>query len=246
MVAAGEIRNCVRRPARRLALRVRREARLSDATTSCPGLQPGIRSFALPDGEGRPFRAGCDRRPASSAGPSRGRDAARRGAVAPERRGNLGCDENGAPLIASGVLRDPERRTFASRICLFRSRRLASSCPDAFIRRSTRASVAAMRHRPHYRSSTSILDASPLEGRWPRRGLARRHDAGWDLQRSLGGSRLHPTCFVTSPDAPRQGALRTVAGRSSRRVPREAFVRSRDEKPRCRVAGTDRLGEAPA
>ena len=59
--------------------------------------------------------------------------------------------KNGAPAIASAVLRDPERRTFGVADLLVRSDVLGDLCPDAFIGDQLELPVAAMRHGRHYR-----------------------------------------------------------------------------------------------
>ncbi|OLC20061.1 MAG: hypothetical protein AUH33_04485 [Chloroflexi bacterium 13_1_40CM_68_21] len=59
--------------------------------------------------------------------------------------------KGGAPVIASAVLRDPERRTFGVADLLVRSDILGELCPDAFIGDQLELPVAAMRHGRHYR-----------------------------------------------------------------------------------------------
>ncbi len=59
--------------------------------------------------------------------------------------------KNGAPVIASAVLRDPERRTFGVADLLVRSDVLGELCPDAFVGDQLELPVAAMRHGRHYR-----------------------------------------------------------------------------------------------
>lgn len=59
--------------------------------------------------------------------------------------------KNGAPVIASAVLRDPDRRTFGVADLLVRSDVLGELCPDAFVGDQLELPVAAMRHGRHYR-----------------------------------------------------------------------------------------------
>src|SRR5207247_5754160 len=59
--------------------------------------------------------------------------------------------KDGAPVIASAVLRDPERRTFGVADLLVRSDILGELCPDAFIGDQLELPVAALRHGRHYR-----------------------------------------------------------------------------------------------
>jgi hypothetical protein len=140
--------------------------------------------------------------------------------------------KNGAPLIASGVLRDPERRTFGVADLLVRSDVLAELCPDAFLGDQLELPVAAMRHGRHYRIVDIKFSTLHLlkDGGLGADSLPVLTQA-WIYNEALGRIQgFTPPAAYVAGRAWRQGASRgDRCWEKLARVPREAFVRSRDE-----------------
>jgi hypothetical protein len=140
--------------------------------------------------------------------------------------------KNGAPLIASGVLRDPERRTFGVADLLVRSDVLGELCPDAFLGDQLELPVAAMRHGRHYRivdikfSTLHLLKDGGLGA-----GSLGVMTQAWIYNEALGRIQgFTPPASYVAGRAWRQGAARgDRCWEKLARVPRESFVRSRDE-----------------
>jgi hypothetical protein len=140
--------------------------------------------------------------------------------------------KNGAPVIASGVLRDPERRTFGVTDLLVRSDVLGELCPDAFVGDQLELPVAAMRHGRHYRvvdikfSTLHLLKDGSLGA-----GSLGVMTQAWIYNEALGRIQgFTPPAAYVAGRAWRQGAVRgDRCWEKLARVPREAFVRSRDE-----------------
>jgi hypothetical protein len=140
--------------------------------------------------------------------------------------------KNGAPLIASGVLRDPERRTYGVVDLLVRSDVLGELCPDAFLGDQLELPVAAMRHGRHYRVVDIKFSTLHLlkDGGLGADSLAVMTQA-WIYNEALGRIQgFTPPASYVAGRAWRQGAARgDRCWEKLARVPREAFVRSRDE-----------------
>ena len=140
--------------------------------------------------------------------------------------------KNGAPLIASGVLRDPERRTFGVADLLVRSDVLGEICPDAFIGDQLELPVAAMRHGRHYRIVDIKFSTLHLlkDGGLGADSLGVMTQA-WIYNEALGRIQgFTPPAAYVAGRAWRQGASRgDRCWEKLARVPREAFVRSQDE-----------------
>ena len=140
--------------------------------------------------------------------------------------------KNGAPLIASGVLRDPERRTFGVADLLVRSDVLGELCPDAFIGDQLELPVAAMRHGRHYRIVDIKFSTLHLlkDGGLGADSLGVMTQA-WIYNEALGRIQgFTPPAAYVAGRAWRQGASRgDRCWEKLARVPREAFVRSQDE-----------------
>lgn len=140
--------------------------------------------------------------------------------------------KNGAPLIASGVLRDPERRTFGVADLLVRSDVLGELCPDAFVGDQLELPVAAMRHGRHYRVIDIKFSTLHLlkDGGLGSDSLSVMAQA-WIYNEALGRIQgFTPPASYVAGRAWRQGAARgDRCWEKLARVPREAFVRSRDE-----------------
>jgi hypothetical protein len=141
--------------------------------------------------------------------------------------------KNGAPVVASGVLRDPERRTFGVADLLVRSDVLGELCPDAFIGDQLELPVAAMRHGRHYRivdikfSTLHLLKDGSLGA-----GSLDVMTQAWIYNEALG--RLQgftpPAAYVAGRAWRESGGARgDRCWERLARVGREAFVRSRDE-----------------
>src|SRR5256885_1524009 len=140
--------------------------------------------------------------------------------------------KNGAPLIASGVLRDPERRTYGVADLLVRSDVLAELCPDAFIGDQLELPVAAMRHGRHYRVVDIKFSTLPLlKDRGPAGDSLAVMTQAWIYNEALGRIQgFTPPAAYVAGRAWRQGASRgDRCWEKLARVPREAFVRSQDE-----------------
>jgi hypothetical protein len=140
--------------------------------------------------------------------------------------------KNGAPVIASGVLRDPERRTFGVADLLVRSDVLGDLCPDAFIGDQLELPVAAMRHGRHYRVVDIKFSTLHLlkDGGLGADSLDVMTQA-WIYNEALGRIQgFTPPASYVAGRAWRQGAERgDRCWEKLARVPREAFVRTRDE-----------------
>jgi len=140
--------------------------------------------------------------------------------------------KNGAPVIASAVLRDPERRTFGVADLLVRSDVLGDLCPDAFIGDQLELPVAAMRHGRHYRVVDIKFSTLHLlkDGGLGADSLDVMAQA-WIYNEALGRIQgFTPPAAYVAGRAWRQGAARgDRCWEKMARVPRETFVRSRDE-----------------
>jgi len=140
--------------------------------------------------------------------------------------------KNGAPVIASGVLRDPERRTFGVADLLVRSDVLGELCPDACIGDQLELPVAAMRHGRHYRVVDIKFSTLHLlkDGGLGADALDVMTQA-WIYNEALGRIQgFTPPAAYVAGRAWRQGAERgDRCWEKLARVPREAFVRTRDE-----------------
>ena len=140
--------------------------------------------------------------------------------------------KNGAPVIASAVLRDPERRTFGVADLLIRSDVLGELCSDAFVGDQLELPVAAMRHGRHYR----IVDIKFSTLHLLKDGGLGADSVGvmtqaWIYNEALGRIQgFTPPAAYVAGRAWRQGAARgDRCWEKLARVPRETFVRSRDE-----------------
>jgi len=140
--------------------------------------------------------------------------------------------KNGAPVIASAVLRDPERRTFGVADLLVRSDVLGELCPDAFVGDQLELPVAAMRHGRHYRVVDVKFSTLHLlkDGGLGADSLGVMTQA-WIYNEALGRLQgFTPPASYVAGRAWRQGAVRgDRCWEKLARVPRETFVRSRDE-----------------
>ena len=140
--------------------------------------------------------------------------------------------KNGAPLIASGVLRDPERRTFGVADLLVRSDVLGELCPDAFLGDQLELPVAAMRHGRHYRIVDIKFSTLHLlkDGGLGTDSLSVMSQA-WVYNEALGRIQgfTPPAAYVAGRAWKQGGARGDRCWEKLARVPREAFVRSRDE-----------------
>jgi len=140
--------------------------------------------------------------------------------------------KNGAPLIASGVLRDPERRTFGVADLLVRSDVLGELCPDAFLGDQLELPVAAMRHGRHYRIVDIKFSTLHLlkDGGLGADSLSVMSQA-WVYNEALGRIQgfTPPAAYVAGRAWKQGGARGDRCWEKLARVPREAFVRSRDE-----------------
>ncbi len=140
--------------------------------------------------------------------------------------------KNGAPVIASGVLRDPERRTFGVADLLVRSDVLGELCPDAFVGDQLELPVAAMRHGRHYRivdvkfSTLHLLKDGGLGA-----DSIDVMTQAWLYNEALGRVQgfTPPAAYVAGRAWRLGGARGDRCWEKLARVPREAFVRSRDE-----------------
>jgi hypothetical protein len=140
--------------------------------------------------------------------------------------------KNGAPVIASGVLRDPERRTFGVADLLVRSDVLGELCPDAFVGDQLELPVAAMRHGRHYRVvDTKFSTLHLLKDGGLGAGSLDVMTQAWIYNEALGRIQgFTPPASYVAGRAWRQGAERgDRCWEKLARVPREAFVRTRDE-----------------
>jgi hypothetical protein len=140
--------------------------------------------------------------------------------------------KNGAPLIASGVLRDPERRTFGVADLLVRSDVLGELCPDAFLGDQLELPVAAMRHGRHYR----VVDIKFATLRLLKDGGLGADSLdvmtqAWIYNEALGRVQgfTPPAAYVAGRAWRQSGARGDRCWEKLARVPRETFVRSRDE-----------------
>ena len=140
--------------------------------------------------------------------------------------------KNGAPLIASAVLRDPERRTFGVADLLVRSDVLGELCPYAFIGDQLELPVAAMRHGRHYRVVDIKFSTLHLlkDGGLGADSLDVMAQA-WIYNEALGRIQgfTPPAAYVAGRAWRQTGARGDRCWEKLARVPRETFVRSRDE-----------------
>ena len=140
--------------------------------------------------------------------------------------------KNGSPLIASGVLRDPERRTYGVADLLVRSDVLGELCPDAFVGDQLELPVIAMRHGRHYRIVEVKFSTLHLlkDGGLGADALDVMAQA-WIYNEALGRIQgFTPPAAYVAGRAWRQGGARgDRCWEKLARVPREAFVRTRDE-----------------
>jgi len=140
--------------------------------------------------------------------------------------------KTGARVIPSAVLRDPERRTFGVADLLVRSDVLGDLCPDAFIGDQLELPVAAMRHGRHYRVVDIKFSTLHLlkDGGLGADSLDVMAQA-WIYNEALGRIQgFTPPAAYVAGRAWRQGAARgDRCWEKMARVPRETFVRSRDE-----------------
>jgi hypothetical protein len=140
--------------------------------------------------------------------------------------------KNGAPAIASAVLRDPERRTFGVADLLVRSDVLGELCPDAFIGDQLELPVAAMRHGRHYRVVDVKFSTLHLlkDGGLGADSLDVMAQA-WIYNEALGRIQgfTPPAAYVAGRAWRQTGARGDRCWEKLARVPRETFVRSRDE-----------------
>jgi hypothetical protein len=140
--------------------------------------------------------------------------------------------KNGAPVIASGVLRDPQRRTYGVADLLVRSDVLTALCPDAFIGDQLELPVAAMRHGRHYRvvdlkfSTLHLLKDGGLGA-----GQLDVMAQCWIYNEALGRIQgFTPPAAYVAGRAWKQGTLRgDRCWERLARVPRDAYVRSRED-----------------
>jgi hypothetical protein len=140
--------------------------------------------------------------------------------------------KDGAPVIASAVLRDPERRTFGVADLLVRSDILGELCPEAFVGDQLELPVAALRHGRHYR----VVDVKFSTLHLLKDGGLGASDVdvmaqAWIYNEALGRLQgFTPPAAYVAGRAWRQGAARgDRCWERLARVPREAYVRSRDE-----------------
>src|SRR5439155_970894 len=140
--------------------------------------------------------------------------------------------KGGAPVIASAVLRDPERRTFGVADLLVRSDILGELCPDAFIGDQLELPVAALRHGRHYRVVDVKFSTLHLlkDGRLGASDVDVMAQA-WIYNEALGRLQgFTPPAAYVAGRAWRQGAARgDRCWERLARVPSDAYVRSRDE-----------------
>jgi hypothetical protein len=140
--------------------------------------------------------------------------------------------KNGAPVIAAGVLRDPERRSYGVTDLLVRSDVLGELCPDAFVGDQLELPVAAMRHGRHYRVVEVKFSTLRLlkDGGLGADALGVMAQA-WIYNEALGRLQgFTPPAAYVAGRGWRQGAARgDRCWERLARVPREAYVRSREE-----------------
>src|SRR5204863_1328394 len=131
-----------------------------------------------------------------------------------------------------GVLRDPERRTYGVADLLVRSDVLAELCPGAFIGDQLELPVAAMRHGRHYRIVDIKLSTLHLlkDGGLGADSLDVMAQA-WIYNEALGRIQgfTPPAAYVAGRAWRQTGARGDRCWEKLARVPRETFVRSRDE-----------------
>jgi hypothetical protein len=141
--------------------------------------------------------------------------------------------ENGAPLIAAGVLRDVERRTYGVADLIVRSDVLGELCPDAFVGDQLELPVAALRHGRHYRVIDVKFSTLRLlkDGSLGADGLAVMAQA-WIYNEALGRLQGYtPPAAYVAGRAWRQGGDRgDRCWEKLARVARDAYVRSREEE----------------
>jgi len=138
----------------------------------------------------------------------------------------------GIPVIAAGVVRDPERRTFGVADLLVRSDVLGELCPDAFIGDQLELPVAALRHGRHYRVVELKFSTLRLlkDGGLGAGGVAPMAQA-WIYNEALGRLQGYtPPAAYIAGRAWRQGDERgDRCWERLARIPRETYVRSRDD-----------------
>jgi hypothetical protein len=141
--------------------------------------------------------------------------------------------ENGAPLIAAGVLRDIERRTYGVADLIVRSDVLGELCPDAFVGDQLELPVATLRHGRHYRVIDVKFSTLRLlkDGSLGADGLAVMAQA-WIYNEALGRLQGYtPPAAYVAGRAWRQGGDRgDRCWEKLARVARDAYVRSREEE----------------
>jgi hypothetical protein len=148
--------------------------------------------------------------------------------------------KNGAPIIASGVLRDPERRTYGIADLLVRSDVLTELCPDAFVGDQLELPVVALRHGRHYRlveikfSTLRLLKDGSLGA-----DQVTVMTQAWMYNEALGRLQgFTPPAAYVAGRAWRQGGERgDRCWEKLARIPRETYVRSRDADLADVVAG---------
>src|SRR6184192_1090959 len=140
--------------------------------------------------------------------------------------------KGGAPLIASAVLRDPERRAYGIADLLVRSDVLGELCPDAFIGDQLELPVVALRHGRHYRVVDIKFSTLRLlkDGGLGADGVAVMAQA-WTYNEALGRLQGYtPPAAYIAGRAWRQGDERgDRCWERLARIPRETYVRSRDD-----------------
>ena len=140
--------------------------------------------------------------------------------------------KDGAPVIASAVLRDPERRTYGVADLLIRSDKLAELCPDAFVGDQLELPVAALRHGRHYR----VVDLKFATLRLLKDGGLGADGVGvmtqaWVYNEAVGRLQGYtpPAAYVAGRGW-RQGQARgDRCWDKLARIPRETYVRSWEE-----------------
>ena len=140
--------------------------------------------------------------------------------------------KGGAPLIASAVLRDPERRAYGIADLLVRSDVLGELCPDAFIGDQLELPVVALRHGRHYRVVDIKFSTLKLlkDGGLGADGVAVMAQA-WTYNEALGRLQGYtpPAAYVAGRGW-RQGQARgDRCWEKLARIARETYVRSWEE-----------------
>jgi hypothetical protein len=138
----------------------------------------------------------------------------------------------GTPVIAAAVLRNPEHRTFGIADLLVRSDVLGELCPDAFIGDQLELPVAALRHGRHYRVVELKFSTLRLlkDGGLGADGLATMAQA-WLYNEALGRLQGYtpPAAYVAGRAWRQGGARGDRCWEKLARIPRETYVRSRED-----------------